>query len=97
VVRTSTCSGWFGHIERTMLSGPPVLTRPGRYAGQGSGVSVLPSRALQAIPALIKRVRKVTAVENIEFFCALWLERNRAAGIPSRSSCRMHARGRGHK
>jgi hypothetical protein len=45
-----------------------VLTRPGRYAGQGSGVLVLPSRALQAFPALIKRVRKVTAVENIEFF-----------------------------
>jgi hypothetical protein len=26
-------------------------------------------------------------MENIEFFCALWLERNRAAGIPSRSLC----------
>jgi hypothetical protein len=67
----------------------------GRYPGQGSGVSVLPSKGAPGFVALIKRVRKVTAVENIEFFCALWLERNRVAGIPSRSSCCMRPRGLG--
>jgi hypothetical protein len=72
-----------------------ALTRPGRYAGTGSGVSVLPSRALQTFVALIKCIRNVTLIENIEFFCALWLERNRAAGIPSRSSCCMRPRGLG--
>jgi hypothetical protein len=50
---------------------------------------------LRVFAVLIKRVRKVTAIKNIEFFCALWLERNRAAGIPSRSSCRMRSRGTG--
>jgi hypothetical protein len=40
-------------IERTALPGR-FLMRLGRYAGQGSGVSVLPSRVLQAFAALIK-------------------------------------------
>ena len=87
-------TGTPGSTEANQLK-KNALTRRERYAGTGSGVPVRPSRALQAYAALIKSVCKVTAIKIFEFFCALWLERNRVAGIPSRSSCRMRPRGLG--